>query len=91
MKLEKVQVNNEMYVLTGSVKNSNNINEAFTKLFSNKQSAVEYVKNFIDEVKGNFDGYYVTSVEHYTYTVITAGNRSEYNASLTIEKQGVIE
>jgi len=88
--VENEQANNEIYVLTGLVNNGDDIDEAFTKLFKNKKLAVEYVKNFVDEVKGNFEGYQVNSIENYTYTVITAGDRSEYHASLTIEKQSVI-
>ena len=89
--VEKAQVNNEVYVLTGLVNNGDDIDEAFTKLFKDKKVAVEYVKNFVDEVKGDFDSCQVDYGENYAYTDITAGDYSEYYADLSIEKQSVID
>jgi len=88
--VENEQANNEIYVLTGLVNNGDDIDEAFTKLFKNKKLAVEYVKNFVDEVKGDFDSCQVDYGKDYTYTDITAGDYSEYTADLSIEKQSVI-
>lgn len=88
--VEKAQVNNEVYVLTVLINNGDDIDEAFTKLFKNKKLAVEYVKNFVDEVKGNFDSCQVDYGEDYAYTDITAGDYSEYTADLSIEKQSII-
>lgn len=88
--VEKAQENNEVYVLTVLVNNGDDINEAFTKLFKYERSAVEYVENFVDEVKGDFDTCQVDYGENYAYTEITAGDYSEYTANLSIEKQSVI-
>ena len=90
-RVEKAQKNNEVYVLTVLVNNGDDINEAFTKLFKYERLAVEYVENFIEEVKGEFDTCQVDYGENYAYTEITAGDYSEYHADLSIEKQCVID
>ena len=89
--VEKAQANNEVYVLTVLVNNGDDIDEAFTKLFKYERLAVEYVKNFVDEVKGDFDICQVDYGENYTYTDVTAGDYSEYHANLSIEKQSIID
>ena len=89
--VEKIQANNEVYVLTVLINNGDDIDEAFTKLFKDKKLAVKYVKNFVDEVKGDFDTCQVDCDERYDYTDITAGDYSEYHADLSIEKQSVID
>ena len=89
--VEETQPSNEIYVLTVSINNGDDIDEAFTKLFKDKKLAVEYVKNFVDEVKGDFDSCQVDYGEGYTYTDITGGDYSEYHADLSIEKQSVID
>jgi len=87
---EKAQANNEVYVLTVLVNNGDDIDEAFTKLFKYDSLAKKYVKNFVDEVKGDFDTCQVDYGEDYAYTDIAAGDYSEYHANLSIEKQGII-
>ena len=90
-RVEKTQSNNEVYVLTVSINNEDDIAEAFTKIFRDKKLAVEYVKNFVNEIKGGFDNCQVDYGKDYTYTDITAGDYSEYYADLSIEKQSVID
>lgn len=89
--VEKAQANNEVYVLTVSINNGDDIDDAFTKLFKDKKLAVKYVKNFIGEIVEDFDTCHVDCDVDYNYTDITAGDYSEYHAGLSIEKQSIID
>lgn len=88
--ISKVAPSSFVYVLTGHVKNGYNIDEAFANVFQQKNSAVNYVKNFIEEVKGNFGTCQVDYGKNFEYTKISAdGFCGKYSADLSIEKQSI--
>lgn len=86
----KVAPSSFVYVLTVHINNGDDIDEAFANVFQQKNSAVNYVKNFIEEIKGNFGTCQVDYDKNFEYTKISAGGFcGEYSADLSIEKQSI--